>query len=30
MRADWVMKAMQYIAFKAEYEEAYIEMNKGR
>lgn len=28
MRADWVFKALQYEAFKAEYENVYLEMNK--
>jgi len=29
MRADWVMKTVQYVAFKSDYEDAYLEMNKG-
>lgn len=28
-RADWVFKTIQYVAFKSDYEDAYIEMNKS-
>lgn len=27
-RADWVLKAMQYEAFKGDYEDAFVEMNR--
>lgn len=30
MSADWVMKAVQYVAFKSEYEEVYLELNRER
>lgn len=30
MRADWVIKMIQYEAFKPEYEEVYLEMNRER
>ena len=30
MRADWVMKMIQYEAFKGDYEDVYLEMNRGR
>lgn len=30
MRADWVIKAVQYLAFKSEYEEVFLEINKER
>ena len=29
MRADWVMKAIQYEVFKGEYEDVFIELNRG-
>lgn len=29
MRADWVVKSFQYLQFKAEYEDVFLEMNKG-
>lgn len=28
MRADWVVKAAQYEAFKSDYQDVYIEMNR--
>lgn len=28
MRADWVVKAVQYENFKSEYEDVYLELNK--
>lgn len=30
MRADWVMKAMKYMAFQNEYEDVFVEMNRGK
>ncbi len=30
MRADWVMKAVQYVAFKSDYEDVFLEMNKSK
>jgi hypothetical protein len=30
MRVDWVVKAVQYVAFKSEYEDVFLELNKGR
>lgn len=29
MRADWVLAAIQYEAFKADYEDVFLELNKG-
>lgn len=29
MRADWVLKAIQYEVFKGEYEDVYLELNRG-
>lgn len=28
-RADWVLKMLQYEKMQAEYQEVYLEMNKG-
>lgn len=28
MRADWVIRTAQYVAFKGEYEDVYIEINR--
>lgn len=30
MRADWVVRMIQYVAFKSEYEDVYIEMNREK
>lgn len=30
MRGDWVMKMIQYEIFKAEYEDVYLELNRGK
>lgn len=27
-RADWVMKAIQYVGFQSDYEEVFIEINR--
>jgi hypothetical protein len=29
MRADWVMKTLQYTVFRAEYDDVFLEINKG-
>lgn len=29
MRADWVMKMLQYEVFKNEYQDVFLEMNRG-
>jgi len=29
MRADWVVKMLQYEVFKSTYQEVFVEMNKG-
>ncbi len=29
-RADWVMKTAQYVTFKGEYEDCYLELNKKK
>lgn len=28
LRADWVVKAVQYENFKSEYEDVYVELNR--
>lgn len=30
MRADWVVKMAQYVAFKGEYEDVYLELNRAK
>lgn len=29
-RADLVLKAVQYVVFRGDYEDAYLELNKGK
>lgn len=29
MRADWVIKTIKYVAFRAEFEDVFLEINKG-